>query len=137
MDATNSLAALCQDHHTLDPLRLRLGPADCVSFLGGAQNWLGNYSYFCVKVHNNAIFHTKYVKHFLGRGLAHSRWGGGQPFPTQTLPPRSLQRLDFAPSVQPRRPRWLKPPHSENPGYVPDPPLAIQRVIQKFGYLQK
>jgi len=57
-------------------LRLRtagLGLAECwlCWHLGhGAQSWLGNYRYLCVKVHKNALFHIKYLINFLGWGAA-------------------------------------------------------------------
>jgi len=55
------------------------------AFGRGQQNCLGNYSYFCVKVHNNALFHTKYIKNFLAKGMAPPQTplplGRGHPLP--------------------------------------------------------
>ena len=113
-------------------LTMYIAPATLLSITRDvARHWLGRASasppnrvcqfwYFCVKVHKNALFHTKYLKNFLGMG----RWGTapspcssplwrGTPAP-QTLP---LRHLNSAPSAWPWRlrflvsaPRWLKPP---------------------------
>ena len=69
-----------------------------------------------VKVHENALFHTKYLKNVLGMGHSslpkpQPRWGGIQPL----FRPYSLGTVGS----------WscrlgaLSSPHSKNPGYVP------------------
>jgi len=71
-----------------------------------------------VKVHKSTLFHTKYLKNFLGMSTAPSSdpssAAEGTPYP-QTLLPKHLWLLVSSP-------RWLKPlPHSKNPRYVPAP----------------
>ena len=67
-----------------------LGLDDCVGFLGqGAQNWLGNFWYFCVKVHPKCIISHKMPQKCYGEGAQplsrpYDRWGGDTRSPDST-----------------------------------------------------
>ena len=88
------------------PPKLKVSPpqTDFTNFVlsgQGGQNWTVNYYYFCVKMHKNPLFCTKYLKNFMGWGTA--------PTQTQsllargTLPLWHLRHLNSTP-----RPRLLR-----------------------------
>ena len=96
------------------------------NYMLGPPNRVCQFWYFCVKVHKNALFHTKYLKNFLGMGHTPS------PDPillgraTPTLQTLLCCHLWLLVSV----PQWLKAPlHSKNPGYVP---AAVHSFVNNF-----
>ena len=79
-------------------------------------------------MHQNALFHTKYLNNFLGKGPT-----------SQSLPPRRLRRLDSAPSARPwRLRRWsLSDFGASSLTLVPDwetPNVATLEMVNEDDY---